>query len=64
MARDAVAEVDRPGELGGSAVGVVGEAGEEAADASDGDAESEWDGIEVAGGLMDSDIAFDQLDGD
>ena len=48
MARDAVAEVDGPGERGGLAVGVVGEAGEEAADAADGDAEAEGDGEEVA----------------
>jgi len=39
VAWDAVAEVDGPGECGGSAVGVVGESGEEAADASDSDAE-------------------------
>jgi hypothetical protein len=61
---DAVTEVDRPGEIGGSAVGVVGEAGEEASDAADGDAEGERDGVEVAGGLAESDVAFDEFDGD
>ncbi len=64
MAGDGVAEIDGPGEGGGSAVGVVGEAGEEAADASDGDAESEGDGVEIAGGLAESDIALDEFDGD
>jgi hypothetical protein len=39
VARDAVAEVDGPGETRGRAAGVVGEAGEEASDAADGDAE-------------------------
>jgi len=64
MAGDAVAEVDGPGERGGSAVGVVGEAGEEAADAADGDAEGQRDGVEVAGGLADSDVALHEFDGD
>jgi hypothetical protein len=64
VAGDGVAEIDGPGEGGGSAVGVVGEAGEEAADASDGDAESEGDGVEIAGGLAESDIALDEFDGD
>jgi hypothetical protein len=64
MAGDAVAEVYGPREIGGSAVGVVGEAGEEASDASDGDAEGEGDGVEVAGGSAESDVAFDEFDGD
>jgi len=64
MARDAIAEVDGPGEIRGSAVGVVGEAGEEAADAADGDSECEGDGVEVSGGLTESDVAFRQLDGE
>jgi hypothetical protein len=64
VARDAVAEVDGPGERGGRAVGVVGEAGEEASDAADGNTDGERDGVEVAGGLVESDVAFDQLDGD
>ena len=64
MARDAVAEVDGPGERGGGAVGVVGEAGEEAADAPDGDANSEGDGVEVASGLAESDVALHEFDGD
>jgi len=63
VARDAVAEVDGPGERGGSAVGIVGEAGEEATDAADGDAEGEGDGVEIAGGLAESDVALDELDG-
>src|ERR1700729_731834 len=50
MAGDAVAEVYGPGQRGGGAVGVVGEAGEEAADAAYGDADAEGDGEEVAGG--------------
>jgi hypothetical protein len=64
MAGDAVAEVYGPGEICRRAVGVVGEAGEEASDASDGDAESEGDGVEVAGGGAESDVAFDEFDGD
>jgi len=63
MARDAVAEVDGPGEIGRSAVGVVGEASEKAADASDGDAECKWDGVEISGGLVKSYVAFDEFDG-
>ncbi len=64
MAGDAVAEVDGPGEIGGRAVGVVGEAGEEASDASDGDAEGERDGVEVSGGIAESDVTFGEFDGD
>ena len=64
MAGDAVAEVYGPGEIGGGAVRVVGKACEEASDASDGDAEGEGNGVEVAGGSADSDIAFDEFDGD
>jgi len=64
VARDAVAEVDGPGEAGGRAVGVVGEAGEKASDATDGDAEGERDGVEVAGGMAQSNVAFDEFDGD
>ena len=64
MARDAVAEVDGPGEIGGSAIGVVGESGEEAADAADGDTEGEWDGVEIAGGVVDADIALEEFNGD
>ncbi len=64
MARDGVAEVDGPSEIRGSAVGVVGEAGEEAADAADGDSDCEGDGVEVSGGLTEPDVAFRQLDGE
>jgi hypothetical protein len=64
MARDAVAEIDGPGETGGSAVGVVGESGEEAADATDGDAESERNSVEIAGGLVDADVALEEFNGD
>jgi hypothetical protein len=64
VAGDAVAEVDGPWEIRGLAEGVVGEAGEEASDASDGDAEGEWDGVEVAGGVAESDVAFGEFDGD
>ena len=58
VAGDGVAEVDGPGKIGRRAVGVVGEAGEEASDASDGDAEGEGDGVEVAGGGSESDVAL------
>jgi hypothetical protein len=64
VARDVVAEVDGPGERGRNAVGVVGEAGEEASDAADGDAESEGDGVKVPGGVAKSDVAFREFDGD
>src|SRR5712671_3901989 len=64
MARDAVAEVDGPRKPGGSAVGVVGETGEEAADAADGDAEGERNGVEIAGGLSNADVALHEFDGD
>jgi hypothetical protein len=64
VAEDAVAEVDGPGEIRGGAVGVVGEAGEETSDASDGDAECERDGVEVAGGGAESDVTFGEFDGD
>ena len=64
MAGDAVAKVDGPGEARGRAVGVVGEAGEEASDAADGDAEGERDGVEVSGGFAESDVAFCEFDGD
>ena len=64
VAGDAVAEVDGPGEVSARAVGVVGEAGEEASDASDGDAEGEGDGVEVAGRVAQSDVAFGQFDAD
>jgi hypothetical protein len=64
VAGDVVAEVDGPGEIRGGAVGVVGEAGEEASDASDGDAEGERDGVEVTGGLAQSDVAFGEFDAD
>ena len=63
MAGDAVAEVDGPGESGGSSVGVVGEAGEEASDAADGDAERERNGVEVASGTAESDVALEELHG-
>jgi hypothetical protein len=64
MARDAIAEVDGPGEIGGNAIGVVGESGEEAADAADGDAAGEWDGVEIAGGVVDADVALEEFNGD
>jgi hypothetical protein len=64
VAGDVVAEVDGPGEIGGSAVGVVGEAGEETSDAADGDAEGEGDGVEVAGGGAESDVALGEFDAD
>ncbi len=64
MARDAVPEVDCPRQICWRAVGVVGESGEEASDASDGDAEGERDGVEISGGGVESDIAFDEFDGE
>jgi hypothetical protein len=63
VAGNVVAEVDRPGESGRSAVGVVGEAGEKTSDPADGDAEGEGDGVEVASGFADSDVAFREFDG-
>lgn len=62
VAGDAVAEVDGPGEIRRRAVSVVGEAGEEASDASDGDTEGEGDGVEVPGGVAQSDVAFGEFD--
>lgn len=62
VAADAVAEVDAPGQMCGNAIGVVGEASEEAADAADGDAGGERDRVEVAGGLAESDVALDEFD--
>src|SRR5206468_2805016 len=44
----AVAEIDCPWQTRVVAVGVIGQAGEEAADASDGDAEDECGDISVA----------------
>src|SRR5580700_7427005 len=64
VAADAVAEIDGPGERGGFAVGVVGEAGEEAADAADGDADAEGQGEEIAGAAADAGEAFDEFDAD
>lgn len=64
MAADAVAEVDAPGQRGGRAVGVVGQAGEEAPDAANGDAEAERDGEEVAGAGADSCDCLGDLDGE
>lgn len=64
MAGDAIAEVDGPGEIGGRAIGVVGESGQEASNAADGDAKGERDGVEVARRGADSDVAFDEFDGD
>ena len=61
---DAVAEVDGPREIGGRAVGVVGEAGEETSNASDGDAEGEGDGVKISGGCVESDVTFGEFDGD
>ncbi len=64
MARDAVAEVHTPRKIRGRAIGVVGESGEEAADASDGDAEGERDGVEISGGGAESDVVFREFDGE
>src|SRR5208282_27947 len=63
MAADAVAEVHAPGQRSGRAVGVIGEAGEETADASDGDADAQRDGVEVASALRDAELLFEPLDG-
>jgi hypothetical protein len=64
VAGDAVAKIDSPGKIGGRAIGVVGKAGEKTSDAADGDAEGEGDGIEISGGLGNSDGTLDQFDGD
>jgi hypothetical protein len=61
MTIDAVAEVDSPGEGRWRAVGVIGKAGEEAADAADRDAEGERNGVEIAGRLMNADVALHQF---
>lgn len=49
MAADAVAEVDAPRQRGGGAGGLVIDAGEEAANAPDGDTDAQRKGKEVAG---------------
>ncbi len=64
MAQDAITEVDSPGQICWRAIGVVGESGEEASDASDCDADGERDGVEVPGGGAESDVAFDEFDGE
>ena len=64
MAGDVVAEVDGPGEGGGCAVGLVGEAGEEAADASDGDGDGEGVDPGVAGALGGAGEFFGDFDAD
>jgi hypothetical protein len=61
MTRDVVAEVYRPREIGRSAVGVVGEAGEETSDTADGDAKSEGNGVEIAGGEAESDVVLHEF---
>jgi len=62
MAADAVAEIDAPGERGGDAIGAVRQAGEEAANAPDGDAERDGRGEEVAGGARLAGEALGQFD--
>lgn len=64
VAGDTVAEVDSPGQCCGRAVGVVGEAGEETADASDGDAECERDCVEISGGFAETDVALGEFNGE
>jgi len=64
MTRDAVAEVDSPRESCGNSVSIVGKACEKATDASHRDAKSEGDGVEIAGGLMEPDVALHELDGE
>jgi hypothetical protein len=64
VTRKAVSEVDSPGQCCGRAIGVVGEAGEETADASDGDAESERNGVEISGGCAETDVALGEFDGE
>ena len=63
VAGDTVAEVHGPGERGGGAVGVVGEAGGEASDAADGDADTKRNGIQIAGAGVDSEEYLCDLDG-
>ena len=60
----AVAEVDGPGEGGVVAVGVVGESGEEAADASDGDGGAEGEDPGVAGALVEVEDFFGDFCGE
>src|SRR6185503_7337154 len=58
----AVAEVDRPGQRAEVAVGVIGEAGEEAADPADAHAEDEREDVNVAGAVADAQAFLGQLD--
>lgn len=61
VARNAVAKVDAPGKHGGFAVGVVGETGQEAPNATNGDAKAEWDGEEIAGAGANAGKEFHEL---
>jgi len=54
VTRYSVAKVDAPGKRGGFAVGVVGETGQEAPNATNGDAKAEWNGEEIAGAGADA----------
>src|SRR6185312_3717723 len=63
MTWDSVAEVDAPGKRGWLAVGVVGEAGEEAANAADGDADTERNSEKVSGTRADGEEAFYDFNG-
>jgi hypothetical protein len=60
----AVAEIDRPGEIRVVAVGVIGQTGEEAADASDGDAEEEGGDISIAAAAVQAAEFFGDFDAD
>lgn len=62
MAADAIAQIDAPGQGGGGAKGVVLFAGEQAADAADGDADGERDGEDIASAAADAGEAFSDLD--
>ena len=63
MTVDAIAEVDAPWECGGSAISIVGESGQEAADATDGDAERKRNGVEVARRMPDANVLLHEFDG-
>ena len=62
MARDAVAEIDAPGQAGGDAVRAIRQAGQEAADPADRDPEHERDDEQIAGRHTYAEPSLDPLD--
>src|SRR5882672_1719859 len=64
MAGNAIAEIYTPGQESRRAVGIVGESGEKASNASDGNAERERYGVQIACGLTQSNVALDKFNRD